>query len=84
MISKVTDCPHLDPDHLSEIAETAAAPHRSEMEQIIAHLKAIAPDVAVSVNRLDDLYLAVINAVQNATVLNIVCNKCDTLQECHS
>lgn len=81
IVATITKCPFQDTEALAEYAETGMEPHQKQITDSIALLKSLGLDLTVT--KLDDTYLAAINAVQNETIRNVVCPNCNKNSECH-
>lgn len=74
-------CPFEDRDHLARCADTGMAPLLQEITSLLQEIEA--GGMGKQVTRLDDLYLAAINAAQNTTIRDTVCLFCDQDKQCH-
>lgn len=72
------ECPFIRTEALSTIAEEAMEPFLDKIQQMIDTITKMAPQAKSAITLLDDTYLSVINATQNATIRCFVCAKCNS------
>lgn len=81
MTAIITECPFLSTEQL---ADTAAEAMESLTPRIERLLEMIADGLTKGhATGIDDVYMAAITAVQNATIRKNICTYCSSNNQCH-